>query len=431
MNWPVCDWNFNGAKTKQTTHCFHVYPAMMIPQIARRVIKEYLEPEDKVVLDPYCGSGTSLVEANISGRSAIGIDINPLARMIAKAKLTLIDDDLLESSFVAFSIEQRAGFPHFDQDYPQPIGFDHVINNVREIDFWFPPKATSELLRIKHFIEGIVEQDIQQFFKIAFSETIRDVSYINKGGYKRHRMKGTADFHPDTCGLMLEKLERNKSGLANFAAKIRCHDLNNEFYDFNTIHTIEPLRERQIDAVVTSPPYGDSRTTVAYGEFSSLALQWLGYPAKEAKRLDNTLMGGAKQNDHSDATFPNYLRAIISNIKHEDADRSEDITAFYSDYSRSIGNVAQLIKPGGYAAYVVGNRIVKHNKLPTDKITEDFFKQHGYHHVTTIERSIPSKRMPRSNSPTNETGKTVSTMNEEYIVVMQKDHVSSCAAVIP
>src|ERR1700681_3583797 len=96
MYFSALDWSFLGANTKDYTHCFHIYPAMMIPQIPRRLIRSYLTADDKVILDPYCGSGTTLVEANLADRSGIAIDINPLALLIAQAKVTRIDSTALD-----------------------------------------------------------------------------------------------------------------------------------------------------------------------------------------------------------------------------------------------------------------------------------------------------------------------------------------------
>ena len=68
-------WDFRKANTKEYTHCFHPYPAMMIPQVARRIIENFGK-KSKLLFDPYCGTGTSLVEANLTGINAIGTDIN-------------------------------------------------------------------------------------------------------------------------------------------------------------------------------------------------------------------------------------------------------------------------------------------------------------------------------------------------------------------
>lgn len=95
-NW----WSFKTADTKEYTHCYHTYPAMMIPQVARALLDKF-KPKDgiKLLFDPYMGSGTSLVEANISGVNAIGTDLNPLARMMAKVKTTHYNEKLIKEYF--------------------------------------------------------------------------------------------------------------------------------------------------------------------------------------------------------------------------------------------------------------------------------------------------------------------------------------------
>ena len=93
-------WSFKDADTKEFTHCYHAYPAMMIPQVARALIEEY-KPEDGVELlfDPYMGSGTSLVEASIKGINAIGTDLNPLARLMSHVKTTHYDLSCIRDTF--------------------------------------------------------------------------------------------------------------------------------------------------------------------------------------------------------------------------------------------------------------------------------------------------------------------------------------------
>ena len=90
------DWTFAGKDTKYLTHGFHPYPARMIPLIAKRIIEKYATHIDDVILDPFCGSGTVLVEAVVHDKHAIGFDINPLAVLIAKTKTTPIDPKKLE-----------------------------------------------------------------------------------------------------------------------------------------------------------------------------------------------------------------------------------------------------------------------------------------------------------------------------------------------
>ena len=110
----------------------------------------------------------------------------------------------------------------------------------------------------------------------------------------------------------------------------------------------------------------------------------------------------------------------IAEISEKDKKRARDVISFYTDYRKSIDNISKILKRGGYACYVVGNRRVKRVTLPTDEITVEFFRANGFEHVETIMRNIPNKRMPKKNSPTNEPGKLETTMNCEYIVVMRK-----------
>jgi hypothetical protein len=79
-----------------------------------------------------------------------------------------------------------------------------------------------------------------------------------------------------------------------------------------------------------------------------------------------------------------------------------------------------VIKRNGYACYVVGNRQVKGITLPTDKIIAAIFERREFKHIETIIRNIPEKRMPSRNSPTNIVGKLGTTINNEYIVALEK-----------
>ena len=77
------------------THNIHKYPAKFIPHIPKWAMSKYLKDEGKLVLDPFCGSGTTLVEAILNSHNSVGIDIDPLAVLISKVKTTKIDPQKL------------------------------------------------------------------------------------------------------------------------------------------------------------------------------------------------------------------------------------------------------------------------------------------------------------------------------------------------
>lgn len=406
-------WDFRTADTKIFTHCFHPYPAMMIPQVAGRLIDTYGK-NAKTLFDPFCGTGTSLVEANLRNIDAIGIDLNPLAGLIAKAKLTPIGTDKLDRYLKAF----------VDSVFPMRFGLGEFkkasIPSFKNIDYWFDKKVQEELAAIKNFIDGIDDENISDFFKIAFSETVRESSLTRNGEFKLYRMteKQREAFNPDVFGAIENKLARNRKGLVEFA-KARKGKPSAKVLDFNTVEGIPPdlIAPESVDIVVTSPPYGDSRTTVAYGQFTRLASQWLGF--ENACQVDNLLMGG-KQCRRSVKFDSVFLEEAIEKISKKDEERVKDVISFYVDYKKSIDNISEIVKNGGYVCCVVGNRRVKAVTLPTDEITREFFEQNGFKHVETIIRNIPNKRMPSKNSPTNVAGESDATMSKEYIVVMRK-----------
>ena len=406
-------WDFRTANTKQYTHCFHSYPAMMIPQVAGRILDKYGR-KAKLLFDPYCGTGTSLVEANLRGINSVGTDINPLARLIAKVKTTVIPLEKLDlclTDFNDFALSVR-----FKKDEIKPQSF-----TFKNIDYWFKKETQYWLAVIKEYIGRIVDKDIRDFFSVAFSETVRDVSLTRNSEFKLYRMsrKQIEKFNPDVLSVMFEKLMRNRNGMAEYIV-LKKNRATSEIYNFNSVYEIpkDILPPESVDIIVTSPPYGDSRTTVAYGQFSRLSNQWL--DLEDFNEVDKRSMGGRRKKEIKKFGFK-PLDDALSKIADIDKDRVYDVVSFYLDYERSINNVSKVIRKGGIVAYVVGNRKVRGVEIPNDEITREFFQRNGFRPIKTIIRAIPNKRMPKLNSPTNITGVTDTTMNYEYLVILKKE----------
>ncbi|MBI5970329.1 MAG: DNA methyltransferase [Deltaproteobacteria bacterium] len=409
------DWTFNGVSTRELTHCYHDYPARMIPQVAGKIL-DLFGHDAKLLFDPYLGTGTSLVEGMIRGINVAGTDLNPLARLIARAKTSVPDLRLVDRHIGKFN--------KFVFDYtPSPLVVSPTIQGVSRLEFWFKKGVIEKLYRLREFMQSVEDASSRLFFQVAFSETIRESSNTRNDEFKLYRYDAAklAAFNPDVFTIMSRKLQRNRAGLEKYLFIIK--NFKNapvaNVYDFNTVMGIpqEYITPATVDIVVTSPPYGDSHTTVAYGQYSRLSAAWL--ELKEPDKIDRKLMGGvaAKKGTRFNS---NALNSAIERIYTIDKKRALEVSAFYSDLLASISNVAQIIKPMGYACYVVGNRKVKGVVLPTDIAVKDFFESCGFEYVNTFMRSIPNKRMPLKNSPTNAIGVLDSTMTQEYIVVMRR-----------
>ena len=402
-------WSYKTANTKEYTHCYHTYPAMMIPQIARALIEEF-SPKDKceLLFDPYCGSGTSLVEASLKGINSIGTDLNPLARLIAKVKTTKYDIENIKRLFH----DIQSNFVFYSEEQVVNKNFDRISNN----SYWYSKENLLKLSFISQLIEAC--GSYTDFFKIALSEVVREVSFTRKNEFKRFRMKEEKiqSFKPDVFRLFEEKVVRNIKGLKDF--NDTAYNSNVKTCSFNSTIDIpnDIIEDNTVDMIVTSPPYGDSRTTVAYGQFSRWANEWFGF--ENAQNLDSLLMGGKKCKSVNFET--SSISSELTEIKKADINRYYDVISFLNDYNASIKNVARKVRKGGVVCYVVGNRNVKGVQIPLDYFTAEMFEKAGFEHKITIVREIPNKRMPAKTSPTNKSGAKVSTMSNEYIVIMQK-----------
>ena len=321
-------WDFRTADTKEYTHCFHTYPAMMIPQIARKLLNQY-GVEGEWLLDPYCGTGTSLVEASLFGMHSVGCDINPLVRLIARSKLTPIDLKTLDSELdklndVLFKVE-------FGVDKIPDLSTPEIPN----LDYWFSEEVIKHLNYLLNCISKIENQAVKNFILVAFSETVREVSYTRTSAFKLHRMSAEKlkNFNPDVFGVFRKKLHRNREGIVAYLEKRK--DVETSICDTNTANGDQTM-PRPIGGyrvVITSPPYGDSQTTVAYGQFSRLSAEWIGLP--DARKIDKIAMGGQRT---SQTLQDSPISNAIDKISSIDTKRANEVKAFYIDLGNSIEN---------------------------------------------------------------------------------------------
>ncbi len=409
---PAGYWDFASVDTKEWTHGYHAYPAMMIPQVARSLIGLVQEryPDIRSLFDPFMGSGTSLVEGLLAGLAVAGSDLNPLSRLLARAKTTAWQPDALGGTADTLMNTVRR-VPADERDWP----------DFKNLTFWFKPAVIHDLVRIKRAIQEIVPDTQKPFFWVVFSDTVRWVSNSRNAEFKLYRLdaRRLEAWNPDTLKVFAKILDRNLRGNALFygqrprtAADIRAFDARQLGF-----------RDEYFDLMVTSPPYGDSRTTVAYGQFSRLSLEWLDLaePVDPLPRhLDRAMLGGNPQERSVRALNSPVLRQALDVIGDQDPARAREVLTFYEDLDRSLAELARVLRAGGFQCWVVGNRTVKGVQLLTDQIIMELSEPYGLVPQAAFSRAIPSKRMPKENSPTNETGKKARTMNGEQIFILRK-----------
>lgn len=404
-------WDYKGENTKSYTHGIHTYPAMFIPQVARRLLETYSKKND-VVCDIFCGSGTSLVESKLLGRNAYGIDLNPLAIFLAKAKTTVIDPKKLSKEFIVLMnrIEKIK-----DNEIKKP--------NFNNIDFWFKEKVIIKLAKIKKAINEIKDKNIRDFFMVAFSETVRYSSNTNTGEFKLVRKKADKliKHDPDVFSIFKKNIEKNIKGMG---------DLFNDVKDNSWTKIISGdsskdngIKTNSVDCIITSPPYGDSQTTVAYGQFSRLSSQWIDIfdDPNDASGIDIELLGGRASKTIIHNLKSKFLTESLEKIYLQDDKRARDVLSFFLGLNDCLNQAYKILKPKKYFCLVVGNRTVKQVRIPTDFIIAELGEKIGFSCESIVVRNIPGKRMPIKNSPTNIVGALEDTMNVESIIILKKN----------
>lgn len=389
----------------------HPYPAMIANDLAAILAQRYVVPGSSV-LDPFCGTGRTLLAAQAALASqVVGADVNPLATMIARAKLASVSVSRIQR--FAESALPKVKHVH-----------DFETRKVR----WFSKRSSADLTQI---IEGVnraywLHAADRLLIAAVLSATARHVSFCRNDQWKLHRVtKSMRQRRIDAKAVFFRRLEVAIREIAacqgQFRSKARvisgsCTSLRSTLATAG-IHA-------QFDVVMTSPPYGDSFTTVQYGGMSSICLQVIRYlngvtvrnvPGREIDRL---CLGGPGRAKDPGCHIREYWAGGLTN-----PNRSK-VVSFFLDMGRSCQQIAQVTRPGGYAILVLGRRRTGGFRVRLDRFVIDCMCAQGFQLADQWERPLQSKRLPsvinRLGRRRNHSRGAVATMRSEYVVVLRR-----------
>lgn len=405
------NWDFTSYDANIYNHGLHQYPARFIPQLARKMLKTFCTPDSKV-LDIFSGSGTTALECKYIGiKEAYGIELNPFATFMAKTKLQDITKDEVSNLYEKII-----------EDFNNP-NYPYEVINFKNIDFWYAENIKNDLSKFLKIISSIENQKIRNFYLLVFCELTRKDSFLDHGGFKmyRSRTKVLKNYNPNVLEDFKKTYERNIKLLESNISICNGKKFNAHIIQGDTRIKHDEIPDESIDFILTSPPYGDSRTTVAYGQYSRLPWQWLSQK-DDIITLDNSLLGGCTKNlDTTILDYSETLKKQVADVKAvDDSKRENDVIAFYNDLYKTMQNAYDYLKKGCFFVLVTGNRTVKKQYLRTDLIITEFGNRIGFSTEKVLERKISNKRMAMRNSPTNKPGQTVSTMTTENMIFLRK-----------
>ena len=369
------DWELADADTRYGTHSFHPYSAKYIPQIPHYLISNLTKKGD-MVLDTFLGSGTTLVVSKKLERNAIGVDLNPLACLISKVKITTITKAKIKKikelcqiiKIDILTLRGQTNLFNFQEESKtiKDPNFDELNYYVEK---WFQSNVIAELSVIKKGIDKSKDDAVRDFMLVAFSSILRGISntasgfgnlMISKNPPKRKRI--FEKFESATLS-MLEKIDENE--IESKGITIHNKDCRNLSF----------IPDNSIDLICTHPPY---MASVPYAEYQRLSLWWLGF---NQKQLDSELIGGKRS-------------------------RKDTAERFNKDMKLVIKEMYRVLKPKKYCCIVIGNPVYRGKVWELNKIQKEQAIEVGFEFIGEIIRGKYKE--------------TVGKMKQEFILIFKK-----------
>ena len=359
------DFDFTDSKTKYLTHGLHPYPAKFIPQIPDILIRE-LSSEGDTVADVFCGSGTTLVEALLLNRNAVGFDANPLACLITKAKTTRLapGDQRLLVSVVAKAEDHadaisNAGKTFFNSSAafvstaPRPSG--------DVLDFWFEPLVVEELAEILSWCNALPSESARTVALVAFSSIVVAASKQDSDTRYVRREKNAAP--GETMTRFARALKSSIIAVDEFSKRLR-PDLSCKVIHANIL---EQPASPEFDLMVCSPPYPNA---FSYHLYHMTRMVWLGMDQPKFKKQEigsHRKYSAKGLNGATAQTFQGEMRTILAWLRCH-------------------------LKPGGFACFVVGDSTIRGERINNANLIAEAGHCEGFTEVARPTRVLQTTK---------------------------------------
>jgi DNA modification methylase len=417
--------DFTTDNSLYATHGLHSYAAKCPPQLVRYGLRYYSKPGDRV-LDPMAGSGTTLVEARLMGRNAIGYDIDPLARLIAQVKCRHIHDLAISNSYDV--IERRV-----TRDL-KALHTNRVSQALRDRatppdfpnrDYWFSGEVSEVLAILSSHIKAThMDEAVRNFFFVAFSSLIlarTSVANARDIIHSRHHFWQ----HPEPPDVMTRfgmRVKRMRAQMAEFLNRSRNVPATRVEARVGDARCLK-LQEETFDLVFSSPPYA---TALDYPRAHFLAVPWLsssiGVNFKEywvnAPRYIGSERGRLSADLELDARIEDLAitSSVIQRLSKHSQPHANLIQRYFVDMYQVLRKIHSVLKVNRHAIIVVCPSHIRKVIVPTHQVLVEIGELHGLTLKNSYTRRINKRRrlLPYLKEAF---GKR---MDLEYVLILQK-----------
>jgi DNA modification methylase len=386
----------NGAVGKRDylTHWIHAYPAKMFHRIPQVILGQLPKEPQLRILDPFCGSGTVLLEALVRGHQAIGIDVNPMARLISKVKVTPLSPDKVRR--ILPSLLQRS------RDLVTRCEPDSTL------DFWFKRSPRESLEAIIRGISDITSVAKRDFFRVCLSSVVRKASLADPAipppvkltadrlsvaneRYKKNLKASQSMTGPKVFGLFERAVEQNL---------LRMQELNSleclgsaTIMEGNAEAAASPIDSNSVDLVITSPPYCGAQKYVRTLRLEMLILGISRETISDADRrtLGTERLSTSLLNEEFDSS-PQALR-LYKAIRRTNLTRASMFAQYVQYLDRFATELARVLKPTGEAFVTFGTDRMAGIDVDCAKLFAAAATAQGMSHIATLVDTIPSHGM--------------------------------------
>ena len=415
------------------THGFHRYVGRFPSHLIRALINYFGASFEDVVLDPFCGSGTTLVEARMLGTKAIGIEISPLSAMMSRVKSEFPSEGLQVSKVITQLTEFYNGkWNEFVSGKSiEDISHQDILsrkgNRIPEfsnVERWFTQEA---LLGTSIVVEYIMQQNgyIRDFITIALSSKMRSIGNVDvdvvRAEYRKEPRKGV-----DVLKLVTKQIQKMASSI-----NLTIQACQNEIIDEKSIKVIEDsvlkaeIPNGSISYIITSPPYGvESLSYLRTHLLSFRALEPVlgidpynfGDGIIGSEYLDNDIPDiDSFAVTNSSETYKAYFNVLLSNAESAmDEKRIMMMMRFFEDMYLIVERFDKWLRHDGKIAFIIGNKKIGESIIPTDTIITEIFEHFGFE----LEESIAHKL--KTNNSNSQVPWQDRIIENEYILLFKR-----------